>query len=271
MPSKRILINSPTINELVFDKLYNMNEQQRLKFTPKELRAFKSSKKARVFVERSTLDEKLLILAKLGIGWAFELFGGASFTPASDRYKKYEEMTKLQMVDEAVNENFVVLTDRVAMNYLSVMSDLTHSDVYLLNLDFHKVGSAIMGWKKIWEPDTKSLQESIENAAIINRLILNSLLEAKKMRGSSDVADIEFVLLLFLYDNRKEYVPREMIINRFAGLYKKTIITTAIKRMVDKNHSFRNPVYSNIHEYQITSLGISAIMDFHKRNLKMTV
>jgi len=273
MATKRILTNSPIINELVFDYLYNLMPEQRSKFSPKELRAIKSAKKAREFVEKSTIDEKLLILAKLGVGFSFILHDSNKLTSREikERYNRYKDMSRDKLVQELSEERFVVLTDRVLVNYLNVMGNLTHSDVYLLNLDFHKVGQSINKWKPEAAPSVPRISESLEYATIINRLSLNVAMELKVIKGVSELADIDVLLLMFFYDNQKKYVSRGVIEHHFGGIYKKMVIASAIKRLSEKLNIERNPVYSTVQEYQITSLGISAIMDFHKRNLKLTV
>jgi len=273
MSTKRILVNSPIINELVFDYLYNLTPEQRLKFSPKELRAIKSAKKAREFVEKTTLDEKLLILAKLGVGFSFILHDGSKLASREikERHERYKDMSKDKLVKELSDERFVVLTDKILINYMSVMGDLTHSDVYLLNLDFHKVGRSIHKWRPEGAPSVPRITESLEYATIINRLCLNVATELKVIKGVSDIADIDILLMMYFYDNQKNYVPRGIVESKFGGIYKKMVIASALKRLVDKLYISRNPVYSVVQEYQITSLGISTVMDFHKRNLKMTV
>lgn len=273
MPNKRIVVNSPILNEVVFDYLYNLTPEQKLKFSPKELRAVKSAKKAREYAEKLTIDEKLLLLAKVGVKFAFVLHSSERFMQREikERHDRYKEMSKDKLVQELSDERVVVLTDKVLTNFLTVMGDLTHSDVYLLNLDFHKVGRSINQWKPNTPPNSPMMSELLEYAALINRLSLNVAIEVKRIKGVSEIADLDILLLMYFYENQKKYVTRGTIELHFGGIYKKTLITAAIKRLFEKLYIERNPVYSTIHEYQITSLGISTIMDFHKRNLKLTV
>jgi hypothetical protein len=273
MSTKRILINSPVINELTFDYLFSLTSEQREKFAPKELRAIKTAKKARQFVEKTTLDEKLLTLAKLGVGFSFILHNNNPLTARhiKEKYEKYKDMAKDKYLQEMTNEKFVVLTDRVLINFLNVLGNLSHSDMYLLNLDFHKIGQFIHQWKRFDRPDTNSIQEAIEYAKLINRFSLNVAIQVKKVKGVSEIADLDLLLLMYFYDLKAQYVRRETVEAHFGGIYKKTLIASALKRLVEKLLIDRNPIFSNIVEYQITSLGNSSVMNFHRKNLSQTV
>ncbi len=270
--AQKTLINSPIINELVFDYLFTMTLEQRKMFTPKELRFIRTAKRARQFIDSATIDEKLLILAKLGVQFSF-IIHREKFAPVhiKEWYEKYKEMSTTDFLKEMTNQKIVVLNDRILVNFLNIMATFSHSDSYLLNLDFHKVGYFINNWKKIEKPNIQSIQESLEYAKIINRLSLNVATELKAIKGETETRELDIILLMYLYENKSSYVGRETIINRFSGLFRKTVIGSAIKRLQEKLLIDRNPIYTNIHQYQITSLGNTAVMDFHRKNLSLTV
>jgi hypothetical protein len=270
---KKILINSPIINELVFDYLYNLTPAQKQKFSLKELRAIKSAKKARAFVDRSTLDEKLLLLAKLGVGFSFILHDTNTLMTKREikaRYEKYTNMSAVENLQSMSDEKFVVLTDRILINYLNLMGNQTHSDVYMLNLDFHKVGESINAWKKE-KPSVNSLRKSLEYAIVINRLLLHSAIEHKKIRGVNESSDIDLMLLMYFYSKQNGYVLRETIKQDFDGYYKMTKIGACLKRLRDELLIDRNPVHVNNEEYQITGLGIDKVMSFLKKIINKSI
>ena len=72
---------------------------------------------------------------------------------------------------------------------------------------------------------------------------------------------------MYFYDLGQRYVSRETIDRYFAGIYKKTLITAAVKRLVEKSLIERNPTV-RLPEYQITSFGTTAVMSFHTKNLQ---
>ena len=269
---KKVLLNDPVINEIAFDYLFALSAGQREKLNAKELRAVKSAKKCRHFVETISLDEKLFLLAKLGCGFSIVFHNGNPIATkeVKELYVKYKGMKNVQIVDDMAAHKIVVTSDRTLINFLNVLSDLSHSDTYLLNLDYHKVGHFINNWKPERKPDVIGISDALEGAKLINKLTLTAIMEVKHIKGVSGIADLDLNILMLLYDNRTKYVSRSTIDNYFGGAYKKTIIAAAIKRLELKILIDRNPT-TKILEYQITALGNTAVMDFHRKNLSQTV
>lgn len=270
---RKILINSPIINELCFDYLFGITAADRKKFSPKEIRAIKTAKKARRYVSKATLDEKLLTLAKLGVQFSFILHNKNPLDTKEikQRYEKYKAMSKIKAVAEMTQERFVVLSDRILINFLNVMGSVTHSETYLLNMDFHKVGGTINNWKDYNRPNMDGIQESLEYAKIINRYTLNVSKAIQTVKGDYSLADLDLNLLMYLFDKQGSYVPRQALELYFMGIYRKTVFTAAIKRLQEKVFIERNPEWATKYEYQITGLGCSAVMDFHRHNLAQTI
>ena len=207
MAAQKVLVNSPIINELTFDYLFTMTADQRKLFTPKELRFIRTAKRARQFVSSATIDEKLLLLAKLGVQFSFIIHREKFPLPhIKEWYEKYKEMAADDFLKEMTDQKFVVLNDRVLVNFLNVMATFSHSDSYLLNLDFHKVGFFINNWKKFEKPNEQNIQEFLEYAKVINRLSLNIATELKTIKGVTEIWELDITLLMYLYDNRTRYV-----------------------------------------------------------------
>ena len=101
---------------------------------------------------------------------------------------------------------------------------------------------------------------------MINKLALVQNMAMKSIRGVTDIGDLDLNVLMHLYDAGK-YVTRGTLDNYFGGVYKKTIITAAVKRLVEKSLIERNPTV-RLPEYQITSFGTTAVMNFHTKNLQ---
>jgi len=261
---KRVLLNDKIVNELAFDALFHLSQpDKRDKLTAQELRAAKTSNSAKHYASQMTLDEKLILFAKIGISFSFVLH--KTDWTLKDWYKKYKEMTKGQQLSESSKDRVIVLSDKTVANFLGMMVSLTHSDGYLLNMDFHRVGHFVNTWKDAI-PDADSIAEALEYAKMINKLALVQNMAMKTVRGVTDIGDLDLNILMYLYDAGARYVPRPTIDNYF-GLYKKTIITAAVKRLVEKSLIERNPTV-RLPEYQITSFGSTAVTEFHTKNLK---
>lgn len=270
--AQRVIINDPILNELTFDYLFTLSEGQRAKLNAKELRAIRTANRARQFVSRATIDEKLFLLAKLGVQYSFILHANNPIATKEikELYTKYKEMSKVQVIDDMAANKFVVLTDRVLINFLNIMAHNSHSDTYLLNMDFHKVGQHMNNWKQTERADVDNIQEALDHAKAINRLSLNISIHLKSIKGITQIGDLDFNILMLLYNFKTQYVLREKIESYFGGMYKKTLIAAAIKRLTEKILIERNPASKKI-EYQITALGNTSVMEFHRKNLSDSV
>lgn len=262
---RKVLINDPIVNELAFDALFHLSQpEQRGKLTNKELRATKTAKKARHFAGQMTLDEKLVLFAKTRIGYTLEIH--AIDWKRKEWYEKVKAMTKGQQVAEASKIKLVVVNDRIVVNNLNMMANLTHSDTYLLNMDFHRVGYFVNTWKDA-VPDPDKLHEALDYAKMINKLALVQNMAMKAIRGLSDIGDLDLNILMYLYDAGAKYISRGTIDNYFGGIYKKTLITASMKRLIEKSLVERDPTV-RAPQYQITSFGTTAVMEFHTKNLQ---
>jgi len=262
------LIHSPIINELCYDFITGITTEDRKKFPNSVLNNIATPYKAKRFVNTSSLDEKLLLLTRLGVQFSFIIHNKNPFNTKEikARYEKYKGMAHDQLASEMAQEKVVVLSDRILINFLNVMSRLSHTDTYLLNMDFHRVGKAMVQWQ-----DRIDMQgEAIEYARLINRLVLNAAIALKTVKHYHLAAEIDQIILMHLYEKQGQYVPRETIYRIFS-LFRRTAITAGIKRLFDRVFIERNPEETNQYEYQITSLGKESIMEFHTKILSKAI
>jgi len=262
---RKTVIHNPIINELAFDALFHLSQPDKVHLlTAKELRATKTARKARHYVGQMTLDEKAILFAKIGISYTLEIH--PTDWKRKEWYEKIKDLTKAQQLTEASSIKVVMLNDRKVVNFLNMMANLTHSDGYLLNMDFHRVGHFINTWKDAI-PDADNIAEAQDYAKMVNKLALVQNMAMKSVRGVSDIGDLDLNILMYLYDAGARYVNRGTLDNYFAGVYKKTLITASIKRLIEKLLIERNPAV-RIPEYEITGTGSTAVTDFHTKNLQ---
>lgn len=261
---KRVLVDDKILNELAFDAIFHLSQpDKRDKLTAQELRAAKTANTAKHYASQMTLDEKLILFAKIGISFSFVIH--KTEWTLKDWYAKYKKLTKAQQLTEASKDKLVIVNDKIIAQFLGLMTKTTHSDGYLLNMDFHRVGNFINTWKDV-APDSDNLAEGTDHAKMINKLIFSALLAVKSIRGVTDIGDLDLNILMYLYDADR-YVTREEIDRKFGGIYKRTVITAAIRRLQEKSLIERNPTV-RLPEYQITSFGTTAVMEFHSKNLQ---
>jgi len=262
---RKTVIHNPIVNELAFDALFQLSQPDKTHLlTAKELRATKTPRKARHFAANMTLDEKLILFAKIGISYTLEIH--PTDWKRKDWYEKIKGLTKGEQLKEASGIKVVMVNDRKVVNFLNMMANLTHSDGYLLNMDFHRVGHFVNTWKDA-VPDADNIAEAQDYAKIINKLALVQNMAMKTVRGVTDIGDLDLNILMYLYDAGARYVNRGTLDGYFSGFYKKTLITAAIKRLVEKYLIERNPAV-RLPEYEITGTGTTAVTEFHTKNLQ---
>ena len=264
MVRKKTLIGDKVVDELAFDTLFHLSQPDKVHLlTAPELRATKTAKAARTFASGMTLDEKFILFAKIGIPF-FIGIGNTNWN-LKKFFKKYKDLTKGEKLAEASKTKVVIINDRKVTDFLNMMASLTHSDGYLLNMDFHRVGHFVNTWKDA-TVDADNIAEAQDYAKMINKFALVQNMAMKTVRGVTDIGDLDLNVLMYLYDAGARYVSRTTLDNYFGGVYKKTIITAAVKRLVEKSLIERNPTV-RLPEYQITSFGTTAVMSFHTKNL----
>lgn len=264
---RKTVIADPIINELAFDTLFHLSQPDKKgRLNTRELRATKTANKAKHYAGQMTMDEKLILFANIGISYSLVIHN--TDWKLKKFFEKYKDLTKGQQLDDASKTKLVVCNDRVVANFLNVMANITHSDGYLLNMDFHRVGHFVNTWKDA-VPNADNIAEAQDYAKMINKLVLVNNMAMKSIRGQTDIGDLDFNILCFLCDVGARYSTRTAIDNYFGGVYKKTLITAAVKRLAEKYLIERNPTV-RAPEYQITGQGTTAVMDFHTKNLRET-
>lgn len=262
---RKIVITDNIVNELAFDTLFHLSQPDKKdRLTAKEARATKTAKTARTFADGMSMDEKMILFAKIGISYSLVIHN--TNWKLKKFFEKYKELTKGAQLAEASKTKLIICNDREIVNFLNMMATLTHSDGYLLNMDFHRVGHFVNTWKDAI-PDADNIAEALDYAKMINKLALVQNMAMKSIRGVTDIGDLDLNVLMYLYDAGARYVSRTTLDNYFGGVYKKTIITAAVKRLVEKSLVERNPTV-RLPEYQITSFGSTAVTEFHTKNLK---
>lgn len=265
MVRKKTLIGDKVINELAFDTLFHLSQPDKVHLlSSPELRATKTARAARTFANGMTMDEKMMLFAKIGISYSVVIHN--TDWKLKKFFEKYKELTKGQKLADASKTKLIVCNDRVVADFLNMMASITHSDGYILNMDFHRVGHFFNTWKDA-APDADNIAEALDYAKMINKFALVQNMAMKSIRGVTDIGDLDLNILMYLYDAGAKYVTRTILDNYFGAIYKKTLITAAVKRLVEKALIERNPTV-RLPEYEITAAGTKSVMDFHTRNLQ---
>lgn len=260
------------MNEYVFDCIEKASNEDKNKLSAKHLRSIKTPKSVYRFVNESSLDEKMMVLSKLGYSFEMvlkpsKLYGGKEL---KTMVKKYKDDERLSALDSTINLEIFATDDKYAIRFLNLLANTCHSESYFLNRNYHKIAKRLNAINGISKNENDNIEETEMYVAAINKFTLSALLHMKEFKGKTQVGDLDFLILLFLFHHQNKYVKRETIFRQFEGYYRPILVTTALKRVTNTFHAERYINGAHV-EYLITSLGIDAVMQFHAKNAKDTL
>lgn len=266
----KILINDFLLNEFVFDVISNSDTKDKARLSERQIRAIKTAKTTKHFVSKSTIDEKLILLSKLGCSYALMVNRVKHLYPAQMKklYKKHKGELTEETITDILSSGLFIVTDRQVSMFFNLMGNGCHSDNYMLNRDFYRIGKNISKFRDAPNPTSENLREGLEHADLIVKMLLNSAMSSKEMKGLTEIGDLDFNILLYLFRNKKEYVSRESINQYFRVHYKATIIGAAVKRLALSAHIENAPIG---YAYMITSLGINTVFSYMRKVMTDTL
>lgn len=268
---ERVLINTPILNEFVFDLVFNASETDKQSFTLRQRRQTATPKKTKAFATNSTIDQKLMLLSKLGVGYNI-VFGkpkDISRRAIKELYKKMEGKSSDVITENLLSEGICVINDRTVTLFMNMLGNMCDTETYMINRDFHKVAYHVRDWKDFDHPTNEDLTETKESVYVISKMILNFAMMKKEFSGVGQLGEIDLCILNFLFSKRNACVKKTVIIDYFLGVYKKTIVNASLSRLFRSSKIDRSPTDPD--DYSITSLGIESIMRVLKKITRDTV
>lgn len=268
MPNK-LLVRNPALNEFIYSILYSLTNEQKKKLSKPFLFVAKSERRAKNFSEFSTMDEKVRLLSELGYDNAIVFFQDkiGSMNSLKVILEKYWENKSASAAKDIVDIGVFVSSDKQVKYLLSLMADTISHKSYFLNLEYNRVGYHIKGWKpKRDTPDSRQLNETIESLDLVAKTILNSCNSLSFVDSISGVNQYQMKILLYLFEYRHTFIPKQKIWDFFAGDFTKGKCTSALKGLYG-NDFVKKPHNLKL-EYSLTALGIDAVTTFINRILK---
>lgn len=267
MPAKRDVLLNPVVSEFVYDCLMKTTVEQKKSLNGKYLKATRTSRTAKAFALKSTMEEKAILLSKLGVqfSWNFnltkkrlkELFDGKDYVRPS------------QLADIMLKEKVVIVTDKQIVQYLGLMAANCHSEIWLMNRDFLRAGHLVKDWRKEYFSATVShVRNSNSTTRGIAKLLVNSIATTKLCESILGIPETSLSVLLYMYSREAEFIPELDVRNFFNNLYRGFKIATAINDLVASKYIERGYLKTE-KEYRVTGMGIEAALRFQKRMFSM--
>lgn len=268
MPNK-LLVRNPAFNEFIYSILYGLTPDQKKKLSKPFLYVAKSERRAKNFSEFSTMDEKVRLLSELGFDNAIVFFQDkiGSMNGLKIILEKYWANKSASAAKDIVDIGVFVSSDKQVKYLLSLMADTISHKSYFLNLEYNRVAYHVKGWSaKRNTPASQQLSETMESLDLVVKTVLSSCNALSFTDSVSGVNQYQMKVLLYLFEYRHTFVPKQKIWDFFAGDFTKGKTTSALKGLYG-NDLVKKPHNLKL-EYSITAAGIEAVNAFINRILK---
>jgi hypothetical protein len=257
------------LSEYVYDLLWNYPLEDRKKIHRRYWMLMTDAKRARNFADYSTLEEKMLLFKELNIECAL-VFTQEKLKNTNSLKRVlslYQEEKNAGAVREASNLQVFVSSDRDMSFLLGMISQTIHHKSYYLNMQMNKVGYSIKNWEKNQSThDGKELKDLIDMSELIDKTILNSIINSDSIHHILGINPLDLRILIFLNLYKHTYLAKDFISSNFIE-YTKVKVGSSLKRLLLNDYIIKHPKLTD-NKYTISGKGISAVGDFRKIVLK---
>ncbi len=237
------------------------------RLTPKEQRVFHDDKSILSFINRASLDRKLLLAAqanKMFICLWVDL--DKEIPDLKDWYKLYNQYEKhsdkrAAMINKLTETNLYAVTSREILSAGYLIAQSIHSPYFMVNLDFKKVANAVEYTFENLDARNKeldALKEADHFRKIVAKFFMSTYQADNFIKTKLKLDMISIQILMFLFVNRDVMVDRKTLINRFPE-YSKVEIGHKITSMKTYNYIHQEGVAYPSRKYTISELGVIAV------------
>lgn len=260
---KKVTIDNPFFNEFVYDILQKATWEQKRRLPGNMYKVITNERSARIWIKRSSIEEKDVVLALLGIKY-FKIYANSeasSLKELKDILASYGLNKRVSGLNDLIRQNFFVYSDKEVISLFSLMAAGCHSLTYLLNRDYAKTSYGFLKWQKDADLATDTeIKEAIEGAKMIATFSLKAMLIGSYFPNGLGLTENEFKVLVYFYPKKHTYVPRGTIHDDFNGYLSTIKVTTALRKLWEAKYLEREADKKT--NYSITARGIKAVHDY---------
>jgi hypothetical protein len=263
MPAKRDVIVNPFVSEFIYDVIINATLDQRRILNGKYAKVGRSKRKARAFSVTSTLEEKALMLAKLGVpfAWVFNLEKG-KFQELKGSMK---QMNTAQISDKMLNEKYFVITDKQFLFFANLMASNSHSETWLMNRDFLNAAYRLSEWKQNYSNIKLSeAKDALPAAREMAKIMMNTIMFSSYADSTFDINEAETAILLYFLSKEKEFIAEDELKLFFNGIYRNFKLVRAINTLLKAKYIEKGEG-EWAKQYRITGWGVDIALRFEKK------
>ena len=265
MPVKRSIVTNDIFTEYVYDCIINATIEDRKFLTGQQVSISRNKKKARIWSIRSTMEEKILLLARLNVPCAIII--GCNKEKIAKLEVAVRKLTQSMMADMMAKENIFCISDKTFLTYANVMSANAHSETALLNKDFMRASQRLNEWKQAnRNGSVKDVKNSVQSTRDISKMLYSSIIVSKYALGAFDVSETDLSVLLFLHSKRREFITLTELKIELNGIYRNFKIGVCLKHLLLVKYIEKG--FGEFEgSYRLTSWGSEVINKFQKKVL----
>lgn len=265
MPVKRPIVTNDIFTEFVYDCIINATIEERKLLTGQQAGISRNKKKARTWTIRSTVEEKILFLARLNIPCG--LIVGCTKDKIAELKESVRNLSQSRLADLMAKENIFCISDKTFLSYANVMSANAHSETALLNKDFMRASQRLNEWKQAERNGSiKDVKNSVQATREISKMLYNSIIVSKYALGAFDVNETDLSVMLFLHSKQREFITHTEIKIELNGIYRNFKIGACLKHLMIEKY-IEKGVGEFEGSFRLTSWGSDVVNKFQKKVL----
>lgn len=261
-------IDDPFFVEFVYHCIATAKREQLIR-VPFDLDKFTKTPSAiKAFAEKASLEQRLVMLSRLGVEWKLWLAPMAEMNKQViiETLQNYKEEARLESVNKMIGDKHFVFGDRDVMTILGMMAQNCHSETYRINRDYSLLAEQVVeGETKL--SNVESVKSLLEDHKLLLRFSLNVLLSQDYIDGQTSFDAEDIMVLQFLLLHKNTFVEQNKIIDKF-NKYKKNTITRVLYKLFKSHHIDKFP---GKQRYCIANLGVQVLTNLMARVVNRTM
>lgn len=258
----------PLLNQFVFDCLFMADKEHRAHLKGYELTAMKTATKAKNFAAKTTLDQKIALLSRLGIPF-FYGFGIQDSAILQKMFKGYEETGLMDTVKQTLKHKVFIVTSRETATFLGLMANAVHSDAYVMNRHYLRLGEHVRKLKQDDQhPSDAAIDECLAASRDLARIGIQYILLSKYV-DEFNINEVSLMVLMHLFSKKSFDVPEADLHNLLCPMYVKAKVTNAIKGLVSEKMAERSYREKKTNRVTITAYGIEVMSRIQKKVMNL--
>jgi len=263
MPAKRDIVSNTFFNEYVYDCALESTIDKKRFLNGKLMGTTATKKKLRQFTVNSSIEDKILMLGKLGMPCA--IIFNCDREKLAQLKKRVKGMSNNKISEILVKEEIFAFTDKELLMFAGVMASNCHSETALLNRDYLNSSMKLNEWRQSErQSSTKDSKDSIQSCREIAKFMYSTIMLSNFSEGHFGISDMQMAVLLYFLSKERAFISLDELKIAFNGVYRVFRVLVCVRRLV-KSHFLEVGIGEYSGKYKLTGWGLEIAMKFQKK------